>query len=138
MDPVTYALTLVPTDYVAPVLAVMAICAMVDAALPQPAAGSVWVIPRKVVSMIGINFGNARNAIKPGSEAATIMPSDVLNAVVVNHAEAQVSRTDLASAIKQVPGKLNDLASHVDTAVQTATQIKQAIESVAGPDKPAP
>lgn len=138
MDPVTYALTLVPTQFLAPVLAVMALCAIIDAALPQPAAGSVWVIPRKVVSMIGVNFGNARNAIKPGSEAATVMPSDVLNAVVVNHAEAQNSRSDLASSIQQVPGKLTDLTARVNSALQTTTQIKAALDTVVPPAAPSP
>ncbi len=136
MDPVTFVLSLVPIRFAAPVLACIALCSMIDAALPQPAAGSAWVIPRKVISFIGANFANARNQIRPGSEAATVVPADVLNALTANHVEAKVAREDLAATIEQVPGKLTDLTGRVNAALQATTQIKQAIG--AAPSLPPP
>lgn len=140
MDPVTFSflINLLPVVYVMPVLIVIVVCGAIDAQFPQPKAGSVWIIPRKVISVIGLNVGNAQNRIRPGSEAATIMPSDVMNAVAVNHATAQAMRTDLANAIDQVPGELNDIKTRVDTAVQATSQIKAAIDTVVPPHAAAP
>ena len=61
---------LVPAPWVPYVLfalfTVVTICSAIDASFPQPLAGSVWVVPRKIVSMIAMNFLNAKNAALPG------------------------------------------------------------------------
>jgi hypothetical protein len=54
---------------------VIALCAFTDAIIPQPAAGSVWVPIRHIVSLIGGSFGAARNATPPGQPAATAKPA---------------------------------------------------------------
>jgi hypothetical protein len=46
------------------------ICSALDAVLPQPPAGSIWVTPRKIVSTIGLAIFNARNAIPAGAPKA--------------------------------------------------------------------
>ena len=60
-------LAVVPPKYLAYVAAACGAAAMLDAWLPQPKAGSVWVWPRKVISLLGQNYGHAANAVKPGA-----------------------------------------------------------------------
>lgn len=38
---------------------------LLDAAIPQPAAGSHWLPFRKVLSFLALNFGNAANSAQP-------------------------------------------------------------------------
>lgn len=56
---------------------VIALCAFTDAIIPQPAAGSVWVPIRHIVSLIGGSFGAARNATPPGQPAANTKPTSL-------------------------------------------------------------
>jgi hypothetical protein len=47
------------------ITAVIAAASTLDAALPQPAPGSHWLIIRKVISFLAINVGNASNGKQP-------------------------------------------------------------------------
>lgn len=47
-------------------LLVHAACSALDAAIPQPLPGSYWLIPRKIVSLLALNFANAANGLQPG------------------------------------------------------------------------
>lgn len=48
------------------ILLVHAACSALDAAIPQPLPGSYWLIPRKIVSLLALNFANAANGLQPG------------------------------------------------------------------------
>ena len=67
MDPVSYILSLLPARLAVPVLAAIGVCAVLDAMLPQPPAGSLWVVPRRILSAIGANWLNARNVLPAGA-----------------------------------------------------------------------
>ncbi|CCG42200.1 hypothetical protein [Magnetospirillum molischianum] len=41
---------------------VIAVASALDAAIPQPATGSLWIWPRRLLSWLAINVGHARNA----------------------------------------------------------------------------
>jgi hypothetical protein len=45
-----------------PLLSVIASCAALAAALPHPSAGSIWMLPRKLLDFAGLNIGHAKNA----------------------------------------------------------------------------
>ena len=47
------------------ITAIIAAASTLDAALPQPAPGSHWLIVRKVISFLAINVGNASNGKQP-------------------------------------------------------------------------
>jgi hypothetical protein len=47
------------------ITAIVAAASTLDAALPQPAPGSHWLIIRKVISFLAINVGNASNGKQP-------------------------------------------------------------------------
>ncbi len=47
------------------VTGIIAAASALDAALPQPAPGSHWLIARKVVSFLAVNVGNASNGKQP-------------------------------------------------------------------------
>ena len=47
------------------ITAVVAVASTLDASLPQPAAGSHWLLVRKVVSFLAVNVGNASNGGQP-------------------------------------------------------------------------
>ena len=47
------------------ITAIVAAASTLDAALPQPAPGSHWLILRKVISFLAINVGNASNGKQP-------------------------------------------------------------------------
>ena len=47
------------------ITAIVATASTLDAALPQPAPGSHWLIVRKVISFLAINIGNASNGKQP-------------------------------------------------------------------------
>ena len=47
--------------------AAVAVCAALDALLPQPPAGSRWVPPRRAVSWVALNLRHARNAVPAGA-----------------------------------------------------------------------
>lgn len=47
------------------ITAVVAVASTLDASLPQPAAGSHWLLVRKVVSFLAVNVGNASNGCQP-------------------------------------------------------------------------
>ena len=47
------------------ITAIVAAASTLDAALPQPAPGSHWLIVRKVISFLAINVGNASNGKQP-------------------------------------------------------------------------
>ncbi|MGI4945122.1 MAG: hypothetical protein ACRYHQ_31935 [Janthinobacterium lividum] len=72
MDPVTYLLGLVPARYWPCVFIPTAVCAIVDAVVPQPPPGSRWVPIRRLVSLVGGAFGWARNAVPAGSREVLI------------------------------------------------------------------
>lgn len=52
---------------------VVIVCSAIDAACPQPIVGSIWVIPRKVISAISLSIMNARNAVPAGSREAIVV-----------------------------------------------------------------
>ena len=60
------ALAIVPAKYLGLVLAIMGLCAALDALIPQPKPGSPWVFPRKILSLIAQNYKHAENVKKPG------------------------------------------------------------------------
>ena len=70
MDPVTYLLGLVPAHYWPCVFIPTAVCAIIDAVVPQPPPGSRWVPIRRLVPLVGGAFGWAANRIPAGSQAA--------------------------------------------------------------------
>lgn len=43
----------------------VALCSAIDAALPQPAAGSHWLPVRKAISWLAFNVGHAGNDAQP-------------------------------------------------------------------------
>ena len=43
----------------------VAVASTIDAALPQPAPGSHWLILRKLISFVAVNVGNASNGTQP-------------------------------------------------------------------------
>ena len=47
------------------ITAIVAVASTLDAALPQPQAGSHWLIVRKIISFLAINVGNASNGKQP-------------------------------------------------------------------------
>ena len=69
MDPVSYILSLLPARAAMPLLAAIGLCAVLDAVLPQPKGGSVWVLPRRILTAIGANWLYARNLLPAGKPA---------------------------------------------------------------------
>lgn len=61
---------LIPQQYLGYAGVAVAVASIADAVIPQPAAGSAWVIPRKVISRLGVNFGHAANAKQAGDVTA--------------------------------------------------------------------
>jgi hypothetical protein len=53
---------LAPIAMYAPIL--IAVCAVLAAVLPVPAAGSPWVPARKLLDLVAFNIGSARNVPK--------------------------------------------------------------------------
>ncbi|MBF0562333.1 MAG: hypothetical protein HQL37_09985 [Alphaproteobacteria bacterium] len=47
------------------ITAIVAGASALDAVLPQPAAGSHWLLPRKILSFIAANVGQASNGAQP-------------------------------------------------------------------------
>ena len=47
------------------ITAIVAIASALDAAMPQPAPGSHWLIVRKVISFLAVNVGHASNGQQP-------------------------------------------------------------------------
>ena len=63
---ITTALHAVGLDSFLPLLlALHGVASATDALLPQPAAGSHWLLPRKLISLAAMNFLNASNASQP-------------------------------------------------------------------------
>ena len=50
----------------------IALCAILDAVIPQPVADSAWVPLRRIVAMAGGSFGYARNAVPAGAVPASV------------------------------------------------------------------
>lgn len=63
-----------------PVLVVA--CAALDAYVPQPAAGSVWVWPRRVIAWCALNVAFAKNAIPAGAPKAAVAVEKVAEEVI--------------------------------------------------------
>ncbi len=105
MDPTTIALQAV-IAYLASIPAIgpalpflpllLPLCALIDALVPQPAAGSVWVVPRKLVSAIGFNFLHASNAVQPGALPASV--SSAADGVISAIADVKAASAGLAGA----------------------------------------
>lgn len=93
MDPISLLLGLVPAQYLAYVALLVAVCAILDASLPQPAEGSPWVPARRAVAFVAINFAHARNAVPAGS-----IPKPV------GQVAAQVQQ--LAASVESAAGEL--------------------------------
>ena len=74
-------------------------CGLADAAFPVPKPGSRWIGLRRVVSLIGLNFANAQNRILPGSLEAVATVSQVLQTVLVTHAEAEKGREQIVATL---------------------------------------
>jgi hypothetical protein len=68
MDPVADLLGLIPAHLFAYIAYAVAACAVLDANLPQPPAGSRWVLPRKALHMVAQNYRYARNAVIAGGK----------------------------------------------------------------------
>lgn len=49
--------------YVPVILALFALCSVLAAVLPHPTDGTFWVIPRKILDAVAMNFGHATNAV---------------------------------------------------------------------------
>ena len=55
-----------PYAWVVPYITVaITVCGAIDGAFPQPKPGSHWLLIRKPISFIAMNFGNAKNANQP-------------------------------------------------------------------------
>ena len=65
-------LAFVPSQDMLFVLAVFGLAAALDAWLPQPGAGSHWVLPRKLLSVLGQNYRNAANSTPAGRVAHVV------------------------------------------------------------------
>lgn len=60
---VPLVLSAIPEPWSTIVASVVIVCGGVAAAVPPPAQGSKWMIPYKIISFAGINFGWAINHI---------------------------------------------------------------------------
>jgi hypothetical protein len=65
---------------------VCGLAALTDVLIPPPPAGSVWVVPRKIIHYLGLNFGYARNAL-PAGYAPVTKSEDLIAAVEKDVAE---------------------------------------------------
>ena len=104
MEPITALLALVPAGYLVYALAACGLCALLDAALPQPPEGSGWVPVRRVLHVLGANVWNARNAVPAGAVPAS----------VAAHA-AEVRQ--VSAAVEAAAGTLAEAAQGQDEAV---------------------
>lgn len=109
MDPFTFLLSVLPPRWAGIVFLLIALCAYIDAAIPQPGPGSRWVPVRRVVSWVGGNWGAAKNRVVPGSVDATVTPADVLTAIVQTHNVAQDARVQLAGKVADVQRRVTSL-----------------------------
>lgn len=116
MDPVSFLVAALPPRWAGGVFGLVAVCAWLDAAIPQPGPGSAWIKPRRLMSWIGGNWANARNSIQPGSVAATVTPAALLEVVTAGHVSAAEQRD-------VITGKLADVQRRV-TQVQVQTADK--------------
>lgn len=60
--------------YVPIVLAVIGVCSTLAAVLPHPADGTFWVIPRKLLDAVALNFGHATNAVVDSTTPKAVAP----------------------------------------------------------------
>jgi hypothetical protein len=74
------------SNLVKSVVCAVTVASALDAALPQPAPGSHWLVIRKSVSFIALNLGNASNS---GQPAMMTWIARVLQPLV----DAQIART---------------------------------------------
>ena len=75
------------------------LCAYADMMFPIPKPGSKWVKTRSIISAIGANRLNAENRILPGSLEAVATVSQVLQTVLVTHAEAERGRAAIVATL---------------------------------------
>ena len=104
MDPISALLALVPVQYLAYAFAACGLCALLDAVLPAPPAGSRWVGVRGVLHVLGANVLNARNAVPAGAVPASVA------------AHAAEVRT-VAAALEAAAGTLAEAGKGVPEAV---------------------
>ena len=113
MDPTSLVALIAGVPGIGPYLAylpvLVALCAVLDAALPQPVEGSPWVGVRRVVSFVGINFGAAANLVRPGAIPA---------GVAARAAEVR----SVAGAVEQTAGALATAAESAAESVVARTQ----------------
>lgn len=65
-DPFVLWLATTPLAWMLPYISIVVVaCSALDASLPQPAAGSGWLVVRKIISFIALNLGNASNNGQP-------------------------------------------------------------------------
>lgn len=72
MDPLAFLISLLPHQYAMLALDLIGVCAILDAAIPQPGPGSRWVRVRRVIALVGANWGWASNKFVAGSLAARV------------------------------------------------------------------
>ena len=113
-------LSLLPTRYLLGAVLLLWLCSVIAPFLPQPPAGSRWVIPRRVLDALANNYLSARNAVQAGSPQATVTPFDVLESVMRTHEEARPERARIAAAVsamqpavEAIPGKIADVQRRV-------------------------
>lgn len=100
MDATTLVAMISGVPYVGPyavwIPVAVLLCSVVDAVFPQPVAGSIWVKPRQVVSLVSISILHARNAVPAGAPPTAVAIANAAEAVI----DAQ--KSDAATTTKVV------------------------------------
>ena len=98
---ISSVVAVLPARYVVFVFAALGVCAIADALMPQPPAGSDWVPARRLLHVLASNYLNARNAVPAGAVPASV----AVHAAEVRRAAEAVEQTagTLATAAEGTP-----------------------------------